>query len=81
VRTDRPKRSHGQATAAPVLSAVVISRDDEAVIERTVRSVVVNRRSISHVTRAENETAAIHLRNRDDVLPVSRSYLHLFRQM
>jgi DNA-binding LytR/AlgR family response regulator len=45
------------------------------------RSVVVNRRSISHVTRAENETAAIHLRNRDDVLPVSRSYLHLFRQM
>ena len=45
------------------------------------RSVVVNRRSISHVTRAANETAQIHLRGRDEVLPVSRSYLHLFRQM
>lgn len=45
------------------------------------RSVVVNRRAISHVTRGENETATIHLKGRDDVLPVSRSYLHLFRQM
>jgi len=45
------------------------------------RSVVVNLRAISHVTRGENETAAIHLRGRKDVLPVSRSYLHLFRQM
>jgi DNA-binding LytR/AlgR family response regulator len=45
------------------------------------RSVVVNRRAISHVTRGENETATIHLKDRDDVLPVSRSYAHLFRQM
>jgi len=45
------------------------------------RSVVVNRRSISHVTRGDNETASIHLKGRDDVLPVSRSYVHLFRQM
>jgi DNA-binding LytR/AlgR family response regulator len=45
------------------------------------RSVVVNRRSISHVTRGENETAAIHLRGRPDVLPVSRGYAHLFKQM
>lgn len=45
------------------------------------RSVVVNRRSISHVTRGENETASIHLKGREDVLPVSRSYAHLFRQM
>jgi DNA-binding LytR/AlgR family response regulator len=45
------------------------------------RSVVVNRRAISHVTRGENETASIHLKGRDDVLPVSRSYAHLFRQM
>jgi DNA-binding LytR/AlgR family response regulator len=42
---------------------------------------VVNRRSISHVTRADNETAQIHLKGRADVLPVSRSYLHLFRVM
>jgi DNA-binding LytR/AlgR family response regulator len=45
------------------------------------RSVVVNLRSISHVTRGDNETADIHLKGRGDVLPVSRSYLHLFRQM
>jgi DNA-binding LytR/AlgR family response regulator len=45
------------------------------------RSVVVNRRAISHITRGVNETAHIHLKGRDDVLPVSRSYLHLFRQM
>jgi DNA-binding LytR/AlgR family response regulator len=45
------------------------------------RSVVVNLRSVSHVTRAENETADIHLKGRPELLPVSRSYLHLFKQM
>ena len=45
------------------------------------RSVVVNLRSIAQVTRNENETADIQLKGRDEVLPVSRSYLHLFRQM
>jgi len=45
------------------------------------RSVVVNLRAISHVTRHDNETAEIHVKGRDDVLPVSRNYLHLFRQM
>jgi DNA-binding LytR/AlgR family response regulator len=45
------------------------------------RSVVVNLRAISHITRGDNETADIHLKGRDEVLPVSRGYLHLFRQM
>jgi DNA-binding LytR/AlgR family response regulator len=45
------------------------------------RSVVVNLRAISHVKRHDNETAEIHLKGRDDVLPVSRNYVHLFRQM
>jgi DNA-binding LytR/AlgR family response regulator len=45
------------------------------------RSVVVNLSAISHVRRGENETADIHLKGREDVLPVSRTYLHLFRQM
>ena len=45
------------------------------------RSVVVNLRAISHVTRGENETRNIHLKGREEVLPVSRSYLHLFSQM
>ena len=45
------------------------------------RSVVVNLRAVSHVKWHDNETAEIHVRGRDDVLPVSRNYLHLFRQM
>jgi len=28
-----------------------------------------------------NETADVHLAGRSEILPVSRSYLHLFRQM
>jgi DNA-binding LytR/AlgR family response regulator len=45
------------------------------------RSVVVNLRAVGHVTRGANETAEIHLKGRGDVLPVSRNYVHLFRQM
>jgi DNA-binding LytR/AlgR family response regulator len=45
------------------------------------RSVVVNLRAISHVRRQDNETAEIHLKGRKDVLPVSRNYVHVFRQM
>ena len=42
---------------------------------------VVTLRSIRCVTRGPNETADIHLKGWPEVLPVSRSYLHLFRQM
>ena len=45
------------------------------------RSVIVNLRSVDHVTRPDGDSAEIHLKHRDEVLPVSRSYLHLFRQM
>jgi DNA-binding LytR/AlgR family response regulator len=45
------------------------------------RSVVVNLESIARVNRGRSETAEIHLKRRREVLPVSRSYLHLFRQM
>ena len=45
------------------------------------RSVVVNLRAISHISRGDNETADVYLKSRKEVLPVSRSYLHLFRQM
>jgi DNA-binding LytR/AlgR family response regulator len=45
------------------------------------RSVVVNLRSISHIRRHDNETAEIHLKGRKEVLPISRNYLHVFRQM
>ncbi|KRA20013.1 MULTISPECIES: LytTR family DNA-binding domain-containing protein [unclassified Lysobacter] len=54
---------------------------DPAQFVQVHRAVVVNLRAISHVTRGANETAHIHLKGRDEVLPVSRSYLHHFRQM
>ena len=53
---------------------------DPAHFAQVHRSVVVNLRSISHVARA-GETADIHLKGRPEVLPVSRGYMHLFRQM
>lgn len=45
------------------------------------RSVIVNLSAISHVRHGENETADIHLKGRSEVLPVSRTYRHHFRQM
>jgi DNA-binding LytR/AlgR family response regulator len=45
------------------------------------RAAVVNLRAISHVQRGDNETADIYLKGRSEVLPVSRTYVHLFRQM
>lgn len=45
------------------------------------RAAIVNLRSISHVLREDNDTASVHLRGRKEVMPVSRSYLHLFKQM
>jgi DNA-binding LytR/AlgR family response regulator len=45
------------------------------------RSVVVNLRAIARVARGLHDTAEIHLKGRPEVLPVSRSFLHLFKQM
>jgi len=59
----------------------LVTQLDASQFAQVHRSVVVNLRSISHVARNLNETAEIHLKGRDEVLPVSRSYLHLFRQM
>ncbi|PIM51335.1 DNA-binding response regulator [Roseateles chitinivorans] len=59
----------------------LIERLDPQRFVQVHRSVVVNLHAISHVTRGPNETADLHLKARPEVLPVSRSYLHLFRQM
>lgn len=59
----------------------LVAQLDPAHFARVHRSVVVNLRAISHVTRDSGETADIHLKGRGEMLPVSRSYLHLFRQM
>lgn len=62
------------------LKELIVQLDSSQFVQ-VHRSVVVNLNAISHVTRGANETADIHVKGRNDVLPVSRSYLHLFRQM
>jgi DNA-binding LytR/AlgR family response regulator len=73
----------GQARDAVIRTSLkdLIAQLDPTQFAQVHRSVVVNLRAISHVTRGLNETADVHLKGRNDVLPVSRSYLHLFRQM
>jgi DNA-binding LytR/AlgR family response regulator len=73
----------GQPAEALVRVALkeLLAQLDPALFAQVHRSVAVNLRAISHVTRGEGETADLHLKGRKEVLPVSRSYLHLFRQM
>ena len=59
----------------------MLAQLDAAQFVQVHRAVVVNLRAISHVTRGENETAHIHLKGRTEVIPVSRTNLHHFRQM
>jgi DNA-binding LytR/AlgR family response regulator len=73
----------GQPCEAVIRTALkdLIPQLDASQFAQVHRSVVVNLRAISHVTRGANETADIHLKGRKETLPVSRTYLHLFRQM
>jgi DNA-binding LytR/AlgR family response regulator len=59
----------------------LLAQLDHSRFAQVHRSTVVNLAAVSHVVRGDNETAVIHLKGRSEVLPVSRSYLHLFRQM
>ena len=54
---------------------------DPARFVQVHRSAIVNLHAIDHVRRGENETADIHLKGRPEVLPVSRNFLHHFKQM
>ena len=45
------------------------------------RSTIVNLHQVMQVIRGANETAEVQLKGRSELLSVSRSYLHLFRQM
>ena len=76
---------------------LVVWQGGEALIRRTIReladeldpekfaqihrSTIVNLHFVNHVTHGSNETGDVHLTGRPETLPVSRSYLHLFRQM
>jgi DNA-binding LytR/AlgR family response regulator len=73
----------GQPAEAVVRTPLkeLIAQLDPEQFAQVHRSVVVNLRAIRHVRRHDNETAEIHLKGRPEVLPVSRNYVHLFRQM
>ena len=76
---------------------LVVWEGGEALIRRTIReladeldparfaqihrSVIVNLHHVVQVDRGPNETAEVRLKGRREVLPVSRSYAHVFRQM
>jgi DNA-binding LytR/AlgR family response regulator len=67
-----------------VIRKTIRELGDELDTERFVqvhRSVIVNLHRVAEVVRGPNETAELKLKGRAEVLPVSRSYLHLFRQM
>jgi DNA-binding LytR/AlgR family response regulator len=73
----------GQPAEAVIRMALkeLVAQLDPEQFAQVHRSVVVNLRAISHVKRHDNETAEIHLKGRKEVLPISRAYVHLFRQM
>lgn len=73
----------GQPREAVIRTALkeLIPQLDPKEFAQVHRSVVVSLKAVSHVTRGENETADIHLKGRTETLPVSRTYLHLFKQM
>ena len=76
-------RDVGKAAEAVVRTPLkeLLEQLDPGQFAQVHRSVVVNLRAVSRVKRHDNETAEIHLKGRSEVLPVSRNYLHLFRQM
>ncbi len=76
-------RDEGRAAEGLIRTPLkdLLDQLDDEIFLQVHRSVVVNRNVISHFVRLENETGQLHLKGRDDVVPVSRSYLHLFKQM
>lgn len=77
-------RDHeGKAAAALIRTPLkeLIEQLDDRLFVQIHRSVVVNMDRISHVLRGDNETATVFLKGRSENLPVSRSYLHHFKQM
>jgi len=73
-----------QAAARRFAMEEVLPVADELDPERFAqvhRSVIVNLHQVAQVNRGANETAEIQLKGRKELLPVSRSFVHVFRQM
>jgi DNA-binding LytR/AlgR family response regulator len=72
--------SGGEALIRKPLRELLDELDPERFVQ-IHRSVIVALPFVAQVVRGENETAELHLRGRPEVLPVSRSFTHRFRQM
>jgi len=70
----------GEALIRKTIRELTDQLDPERFVQ-THRSVIVNLACVREVVRGINETADLHMRGSDEVLPVSRNYLHHFRQM
>jgi DNA-binding LytR/AlgR family response regulator len=74
--------SHGKTSEALIKTPLkdLSAQLDPQHFVQVHRSVVVNFKAIQHVIR-DGDTAQIHLKYCQEVLPVSRRYMHLFKQM
>jgi DNA-binding LytR/AlgR family response regulator len=70
----------GEALIRKTLRELADELDPERFVQ-IHRSVLVALPHVSHVVKGDNETADVHLKGRSEVLPVSRTWLHLFKQM
>ncbi|MEJ5999605.1 LytR/AlgR family response regulator transcription factor [Paucibacter soli] len=77
---DEEEGKHAEALVRLSLREL-LAQLDPAQFAQVHRAVVVNLAAIQRVTRGDNETAEIALKGRPERLPVSRSYLHLFKEM
>ena len=70
----------GEALIRKTIRELVDELDPEA-FAQIHRSVIVNLRLVVQFDRGSNDTAEVRLKGRREVLPVSRSFFHVFRQM
>ncbi len=70
----------GEALIRKTLRELADELDPECFVQ-IHRSTIVNLRQVSQVNRGLNETAEVQLKGRKEVLPVSRSFVHVFKQM
>jgi len=70
----------GEALIRKSIRELVDELDPERFVQ-IHRSVIVNLHRVAQVLRGANDTAELQLKGRSETLPVSRSYLHRFRQM
>jgi DNA-binding LytR/AlgR family response regulator len=70
----------GEALIRKTIRELADELDPEA-FAQIHRSVIVNLRLVVQFDRGSNDTAEVRLKGRREVLPVSRSFFHVFRQM